>query len=56
MNLRVKVNAMAANTTSVTVTFRLVNDDLNGSIAAIKALLQELAKSLNTTPVEVFAK
>ena len=37
---------MSSNTTSVTVTFRLVNDDLNGSIAAIKALIQALAESL----------
>jgi hypothetical protein len=47
---------MANNTTSVTITFRLVNDDLNGSIAAIKALLQELAKSLTTQPVEALEK
>jgi hypothetical protein len=47
---------MANNTTSVTVTFRLVNADINGSIAAIKALLQELAKSLTAPPVEVLDK
>jgi hypothetical protein len=45
-----------ANNTSVTVTFRLVNSDIDGSIAAIKALLQELAKSLNAPPVEVLEK
>jgi hypothetical protein len=43
---------MANNTTSVTVTFRLANADIDGSIAAIKALLQELAKSLTAPVIE----
>lgn len=47
---------MANNTTSVTVTFRLVNDDLNGSIAAIKALIATLAESLNAPPVAILSK
>ena len=47
---------MANNTTSVTVTFRLANADIDGSIAAIKALLQELAQSMRDASVEVLGK
>jgi hypothetical protein len=38
---------MKSNTTSVTITFRLNNDDIAGSIEAIKALLAALNESLN---------
>lgn len=40
---------MKANTTSVTITFRLNNDDIQGSIEAIKALLATLNESLTQT-------
>lgn len=52
---------MKTNTTSVTITFRLVNDDIKGSIEAIKALIATLnetdkledAPPVTPAPVEV---
>lgn len=38
---------MKSNTTSVTVTFRLQNDDIQGSTDAIKALIKLLNDQLN---------
>ena len=43
---------MATNTTSLTVTFRLSNNDVNGSVEAIKALVALLNESLNNAPPE----
>lgn len=47
---------MANNTTSCTITVRICNDDIAGSIAAIKALIATLAESLNAPPVAVLDK
>jgi hypothetical protein len=38
---------MKSNTTSVTITFRINNDDRQGSIESIKALIALLNESLN---------
>lgn len=45
---------MKSNTTSVTVTIRVNNDDIQGSIAAVKELARLLAESLaNVPPVAI---
>ncbi len=45
---------MKSNTTSVTVTIRLNNDDIKSSIAAVQALAALLAESLaNVAPAAV---
>ena len=47
---------MRSNTTSVTITFRLCNDDIQGSVNAIQELARLLAESLsNVAPVEILA-
>ncbi len=45
---------MKSSTTGVTITFRLNNDDIQGSIAAVQALVALLAESLaNVAPAAV---
>ena len=44
------VMKMESNTTSVTVTIRVNNDDIQGSITAVKELARLLAESLQDLP------